>query len=55
MLKKIYQELVAIKEELQTIRSSLEFSDYSFSAPDCNADNLIKKDVKNIEMIRGGT
>lgn len=44
MLKKIYQELVKIRKELQTIRSSLEPKTqlYSFGKSDTN--DLVKKD-----------
>ena len=55
MLRKIYQELVAIRKELQAINKSLESKTYSFTTSYCNANDLVIKDIKDIEMVCGST
>lgn len=50
MLKKIYQELAAIRKELQAIRKSLEPKDFCVSLAEGNTDNLVKKDIQVIKV-----
>ncbi len=51
MLKKIYLELVAIKKELQAIRSSLESSRNLAIIADCNSDDLVKENIQKTKII----
>ena len=55
MLKKIYRELVATREELQAVRKGLEPEITSLTIKEGNTNNLIKKDVQVVESISGAT
>ena len=48
MMKKIYQELVAIRKELQAIRSDLEFLDKSFHVDKDAMACLVQKANRDI-------
>lgn len=55
MLKNIYHELVKIREKLQAIRRGLEPETISFLIKEGNTNNLVIKDVQEVESISGTT
>ena len=50
IMRREIEGLVAIRKELQAINKNLEFSAYLFIITNSNTNNLIKKDIEDIEM-----
>lgn len=51
LLKKIYQELVGIRKELQAINKILESKTYSFSGIKSDTDDLVKKNIQVVKRV----